>query len=460
MQLQHIHDFDAYFRLNEAVDSAARDKVRGAITLILVNLPFFASILIRLWVFEDKSCKTMYTNGKSIAYNPEFVKSLRAGEVAWVLVHEIMHNVLLHFSRMRPNAKLWNIATDYAINLLIEKVSDDTKAAERFSMPKGGLFDPKYKDMSADAIYDYLEKNPQQQPKDSSFNNFGEVNGDSVEIDADSVVQQGDTGNLNDDDEDGEGGGGEGEEGDEKDGQGKGKGKEGQEDENGKPAKPVPGGKKPGKIMIPRATEADIQSAVSQGLSKASQAIRRYYDLMFKSQIDWKKELKKYIQQIFDKIKYKLPYRRFAHTGTYLTGPVKGGEAVDCIVVAIDTSGSIDAEMINEFLTEVAGMIAAYKIENLHVISIDDKLRTVNKFKSPRDLKSLKVDIKGGGGTDFIPAFDYVEDELRKKFTVLIYITDAMGTFPTPAPAYQNKVIWCVKGDGKVPFGKRVQLGD
>lgn len=456
MQLQHIHDFDAYFRLNEALDAEARDKVRGAITLILVNLPFFASILIRLWVFEDKNCKTMYTNGKSIAYSPDFVKSLKAGEVAWVLVHEIMHNVLLHFSRTRPNAKLWNIATDYAINLLIEKVSDDTKAAERFTMPKGGLFDPKYKDMSADAIYDYLEQNPQQQPKQGSFNNFGEVGGDTMEIDPDSVVQAGDTGNLNDDAD----GDGEGDEGDEQDGKGKGKGQDGEEDPNGKPAKPVPGGKKPGKIVIGKATEAEMQNAVSQGLSKASSAIRRYYDLMFKPQIDWKKELKKYIQQIFDKIKYKLPYRRFAHTGTYLTGPVKGGESIDSVVVAIDTSGSIDAEMINEFLTEVAGMIAAYKLENLVVISIDDKIRTVNKFKSPRDLKTLKVDIKGGGGTDFIPVFDYIEDVMRKKFSVLIYITDAMGSFPTPAPAYANKVIWCVKGTGSVPFGKRVQLGD
>jgi len=138
---------------------------------------------------------------------------------------------------------------------------------------------------------------------------------------------------------------------------------------------------------------------------------------------------------------------------------VKGGEAVESIVVAIDTSGSIDDKMIKEFLTEVAGMIQAYKIETLYVLSIDAALQTTNKFKNPRDLRTLKVDIKGGGGTDFRPAFDFIEDVLRKQFTVLIYITDAMGTFPD-TPQYQNKVIWCVKGDGKVPFGKRVQLGD
>lgn len=433
--MQHLKKYEAFLesygvfsKLNESVDPEARDKVRMAISLILVNLPFFSSILIRLWVVEDKGCDTMYTNGRIIAYSPKFVNECTTFETAWVLVHEIMHNVLLHFSRTKPNPKLWNMATDYAINLLIKNVSDNSKTNERFVMPKDALYDEKYTDMSAEAIYDLLEKNPSQQPK--NFKNFGGVTGENVQVSEDSIVQKGDTGKLKEEDDSKDNGSGSNEEG----GTGK-------------------------MIELPAGSEVEMQNAVGQAIAKAPSSIRRYYDLLFKSKIDWKKELKKYIKQIFDKTRYKLPYRRFAHTGTYLTGPVKGGEAIDCVVVGIDTSGSIDNEMINEFLTEVAGIIQAYKVENLIVIPIDDEIRAVNKFKNPRDLTKVKVEIKGGGGTDFRPFFKWIENNVNNKFSLAVYITDAAGTFPS-TPAYQNKVIWCVKGEGKVPFGKRIALGD
>ena len=455
LHLQRYEDF--FSKINEGVhdiDVEARDKVKLAISLILVNLPFFAPLMIRLWVFEDKACKTMYTNGKSIAYGPKFVNSLPTSQVAWVLVHEIMHNVLLHFSRQKPNAELWNIAGDYAINLLIKNVTDNPTVNKRFVMPEGGLYDEAYKDMSAEQIYEFLEKNPNKQPK--NFQNIGGTTGDTMTAQPGSVIQQGDSNRIKDQDES------EAEEGIES---GKGAG-QGEEDENGKPAKPVGGGKvdKPsqsedkGMTMGP-ASETEMMSAVAQSIGKASDAIRRYYDLMFKAQIDWKKELKRYIQEIFDKTKYKMPYRRFIHGKNYMSGPIRRSEEIKDVVVGIDTSGSIDKEMINEFLTEVSGIIQAYRIETLYVLSVDDKIRTINKFKSPRSLKTLDVQIKGGGGTDFIPVFDWI-DENCKNFSIMVYITDAQGRFPEPAPTYKGKCIWAVKGSTGVPFGKRIQLGE
>src|SRR6185369_15533391 len=257
------------------------------------------------------------------------------------------------------------------------------------------------------------------------------------------VVQMGDSNRIKDQDET------EAEEG-------IGAGKGGQEDKDGKPAKPAGGGNQQQDegVTIPKASETEMMSAVAQSIGKASSSIRRYYDLLFKAQIDWKKELKRYIQEIFDKTKYKMPYRRFIHGQEYLTGPVRRGEEIKDVVVGIDTSGSIDKEMINEFLTEVAGIIQAYRIQNLYVLSVDDKIRTVNKFKNPRNLKTLDVQIKGGGGTDFIPVFDWI-DANCKNFSILVYITDAQGRFPNPEPTYKNKCIWAVKGSTGVPFGKR-----
>lgn len=430
VNLKYLKAFDDYFKLNEAIDVDARDQIRNAIGLIFINLPFFSSILIRLWIVEDASPSnpTMYTNGKVIAYNPNFVNSLTTGEVSWVLCHEIMHNVLLHFSRQKPNADLWNQAADYAINLLLTPL--DPKKPNMFTMPDGGLYDEKYKDMTAEAIYDFLEKNPNQQKK--NYNNFGKVTNQKIEVDPDNVVQKGTSGKINDE-EDGKSGSGEGDKNDQKAGN--------------------------QMIEIEVGSEIEINSIVQQSIGKASMSIRRYYELLFKSKVDWKKELKRYVREILDKIKYKLPYRRFIYKDKYLSGPVRKGDSLENVVVAVDTSGSIDGKMINEFLTEVAGMISSYRIENLWVLPIDTKIHHENRFKNPRDIKNLNIVIKGGGGTDFKPVFHWIDHKLRKQFAVLIYLTDAIGSFPN-TPEYASKIIWCVKGPGKVPFGKRVAMDD
>ena len=63
--------------------------------------------------------------------------------------------------------------------------------------------------------------------------------------------------------------------------------------------------------------------------------------------------------------------------------------------------------------------------------------------------------ISGGGGTNFVPVFDWIE---RQDVTpeLLVYFTDAEGRFPEHEPGYP--VIWLVKGKEKTPWGQRIQL--
>ena len=63
--------------------------------------------------------------------------------------------------------------------------------------------------------------------------------------------------------------------------------------------------------------------------------------------------------------------------------------------------------------------------------------------------------LAGGGGTSFLPPFEWIGTQgLRPD--VLIYFTDAEGTFPPLPPVYP--VLWLVKGRGAVPWGERIQL--
>jgi predicted metal-dependent peptidase len=67
----------------------------------------------------------------------------------------------------------------------------------------------------------------------------------------------------------------------------------------------------------------------------------------------------------------------------------------------------------------------------------------------------MDIDIRGGGGTNFRPAFEWVADQDSAP-DLLMYFTDAAGLFPQVEPMYP--VLWLVKGKRPVPFGQRIQL--
>lgn len=126
------------------------------------------------------------------------------------------------------------------------------------------------------------------------------------------------------------------------------------------------------------------------------------------------------------------------------------------ICAAIDTSGSIDTELLSEFK---AGMqfLFSYFREDLNVLLIqcDAKVQAKHWIRSPEDLNNIEW--KGGGGTDFRPVFREIEKypELRG----LIYITDTFGTPPSKPPLYP--VVWLVPeslrdSHRKLPFGRTV----
>src|ERR1700751_3598349 len=92
-------------------------RIQKARTTLLLDHPFFGTLLFRLAARPGASIKTMATDGVSRLYNPEFVESLNAEELAGVLAHEVMHPELQrHTRRGDRDTYRWNVACDYAIN--------------------------------------------------------------------------------------------------------------------------------------------------------------------------------------------------------------------------------------------------------------------------------------------------------------------------------------------------------
>ena len=131
-------------------ETPASIRIQKARTTLLLDHPFFGSLLFRLKGREQRSISTMATDGVSLYYNPEFVDTLNSATLAGVLAHEVMHPALQHhLRRSGRDPRRWNEACDYAINPLLLDAG--------LSLPDGVLVDHRFRGMSAEQIYNLRE---------------------------------------------------------------------------------------------------------------------------------------------------------------------------------------------------------------------------------------------------------------------------------------------------------------
>lgn len=125
-------------------DLLIRAKVK-----IILNQPFFATLMMKRNFIEDYKIETACTNGSDIRYNPDYFATLSQDEVVGVITHELMHIVLLHHLRREGReSKRYNKACDYALNPILLDAG--------LRLPKAALVDRQYDNMSAEQIYKLL----------------------------------------------------------------------------------------------------------------------------------------------------------------------------------------------------------------------------------------------------------------------------------------------------------------
>jgi len=156
-------------------DTPAAERIRKARTALLLDHPFFGSLLFRLKSEECRAIPTMATNGVVLCYNSAFVDTLNAATLAGVLAHEVMHPALQHHTRRaKRDPRRWNEACDYAINPLLLDAG--------LSLPEDVLVDSRFRGMSAEQIYNLREAEAQPQSDDQSESeqNSGSESSDSA----------------------------------------------------------------------------------------------------------------------------------------------------------------------------------------------------------------------------------------------------------------------------------------
>ena len=404
------------------------NKLTKARTQLILDKPFLGNLVLRLPMKAAGSwCRTSATDAKSFYYNPSFIEKLDNHQTKFVLIHEALHCALTHFARRGNRDKhKWDLACDFAINPLLVK--------EGFRPPLDVPIFSKYESMIAEEIYpmidDSIDTEPMDQhlyddnPKDDADESDGGMREDSLDGQKDDTSSKGQ---------------------DNKPSQGN--SNSGDLAEQPSPLTPDEMQELSSRWQKNLASSAQL----AQQAGKLDGEFAKLVDFFLQPQLSWQSLLAQYMSTLArDDFSYARPSRR---SGNAILPSLRSSQ-ID-ITVAIDTSGSITQEEIDEFISEI-NAIKSNMRASITLIACDEKVNDnlIWRFEAWDELQ-FPASLGGGKGTDFNPVFDYI-DEQDSPSSVLIYFTDAMGKFPQFEPNYP--VMWLVKGKEPIPWGSRIQL--
>ena len=378
-------------------------------------------------VVDDPSIPTACTNGRDEWYGRKFVSMLNDAELRFLVLHEVYHKLFRHLTTWKhlylQDAHLANVACDYVINL---KIVDDNYQ-DGFATMTGelvnGCYDRKYVGMDTAQVYNLLRKDQPQ--------GVGRSGGDG--------------------------------DGDPEDGDGT------PEDGSGS----LPNGQEPfdahdwdgAQEMSAdeqRELAREIDEAVRQGAlvaGKMGSGGDRDLEALLEPQVDWREVLREFVQTTCtgsDYSTWRKPKRRLLGQGIYM--PSTYSEQVGELVVAIDTSGSIQQPEVTAFLSEVKAICDMVHPDKVRLLYWDTQVcgdETYDTHELETLIQSTKI--KGGGGTDVDCVTEYIREESINAQAAII-LTD--GELYSGWGQWTMPVLWCViDNKHKVPdVGKCVHI--
>jgi predicted metal-dependent peptidase len=445
---------------------------------LMLDYPFFGSLALTLQHKSNATIGTCATDGKTLQYNPDFIDSLTPNEKLFLYLHEICHIILGHSVRRGTrDPKLWNIAGDHAVNLLLRDSVD-------LSRPEGGLCNTDYSGLSAEEIYtklneefpeDIREEEPPPPPEEDPD---GEVTDDSAnsEVDGETTSYPDNEPPLPFD---------ESSQPDPTPQPGSDLGGDNSTDET--EASDTPDPERMDRIERYRdmvgamerfgmvediseeegLTESDIQSTTSlidRMLNNSDIAtpepIRRLVRQFVSTKVPWQELLARFIHKSCEqKYNWSKPNRRFNST-TNIILPSLEHQLELSIAIVIDTSGSINDVLLNLFMSELSSLMSSVEYSKIHMISCSHEVFGPQSFDKGDQLLYQPV---GEGETRFRPAFEHIS-RIDPAPSCVIYFTDLFSDDFGPEPEMpvlwigDYKEDWFGSHQARVPFGELITM--
>ncbi|MGQ9723002.1 MAG: vWA domain-containing protein [Candidatus Jordarchaeum sp.] len=369
--------------------------------------PFYGQLLVISVRKDNDNCPTLGVNNRGeLIYNEEFIETLTDKEKLFAFAHEILHLAYLHpFRCGNRDPYIWNVAADLKVNtdLLVRAKPIGTPIKE------GIIPSISYGSSSFEILgktIDSIEKKTTEQIYDEIMTICkGNASKLKLKIMPDLFA-------AND-----------------------AKGFETNAKENEIRAKVF-------EAMCNNKGRGDIPAGLEEEF-KAMMAPKIKWDFIIKHRLNtmlkektWKIPNKKY-----------LPY--------YFPGKRKHKTAK--IVFAIDTSGSMSDDEINEALSEIIGYANTFKTHEFYIIPCDcEEYPPIKVRGTDKDKLRKGIELKGRGGTSFKPVFNQIKKVFNNDIDFLVYFTDLECEFPKEKPPYQ--IYWVSRNQVDVPYGRLISL--
>lgn len=394
---------------------------------MVMYFPFWGMISMKLELQRDNTIKSGQTNGSYLKYNDEYIQKQTDQQLLGFWAKAAGHCALLHHLRMGDrDPELANKAMDYALNPILLEAG--------FELPEGYLYDSRFKDKPFEEIYNLLHQEqtqdtPEQQNQneqgDGQTGNSGGQNQSSQESSQDSLPDDTQNENL-------------------------------QEDTSQNDVL---------SIEVEKSDDSDQEIEWSETLIQAGhlhgdmpEQFKRMVSDIVNPKIPWQSELMDFmVLYARNDYNWSKPNKRFLKDDIVLPSLINN--ELPEIAIFIDISASITEEQLQIAGSETSGVLEMFDTI-VHVNYIDTKVKEEQGQVFTKADMPLKFNYYGGGGTDFRPAFEWLE---KQDFTpaCVIYFTDLEGDFPETEPEWP--VLWIEVPDeryglysGKVPFGKHI----
>ncbi len=436
-------------------------RMSDCVTELLRKQPFFGSLVLRLPLRPDPTRKTLATDGQEIRYSPSWVAETDAHLIETAMARVVMACVLKHHTRRgERDPERWQTASQLVTHALLRDAG--------FTLPPDA---EAWEELSVEQAYDRLPEPRDDDPGDES----------NPPQDAGAGNQQPPGGGdpAGDGDDQGEDGGDDADSQDEDNGGGHDGNRHGEDGASDAPPSHDPSGtgevmdaaagaddgSYPGEAPVDAVAEEQAwDEAMHQALNiaraedKAPGLVAETVRSAHASTLDWRTLLRRYMTDAAKcDYSWSVPNRRFIDSGLYL--PSIRSEGIDTIVVIIDTSGSVPAQTLAGFWTELREVAAEIRPGRVIVLQVDTALQDAAEY-SPDELPD-EIAIKGRGGTDFRPGFEWL-DEQGIQPGVCLYFTDMdCSTYPEADPGFP--VAWINWGPvpsewNREPWGERIDI--
>lgn len=372
------------------------EKLRIARVKMQRQYPFYGYLSLKLKVVADESVGTAGVDGKGkMYYAPSFIEKHSVEEITWLWGHELGHLIFEHVAlKGKRNHILWNMAGDYAINLLLKKDGMG-------KMIENCLYDEKYVDWTANQIYEDLLKEAKENME--KYKEMAEKGGmDNHDM----------WGELTEKEQE----------------------------------------------AVKREWQSNIISAAHAAQAAGGEVpemFRGLIDELITPKISWRDVVQEKIrshnkeEQTWNKVNRRRRLGAFNYPGT------EPGEKVN-FMVAIDVSGSFTQDMVTEAMSEVYGACREFQEVTIDVLQWDTRVMGEKVFTQDNAEEMLQYQIKGGGGTDFNCVINYLKDN-HKEPTQLFVFTDLYFSY-MPDPLICPTTFIVVGGNSaEAPYGDRIQ---